>query len=463
MAVAIALGTVPACWARTPAPPAAANRQPAAAQSRRRQDQAGDKDKGAAHRRPSSDAYAAMPLTERLAIQSDLIWSGDYNGGVNGEFGDRAIAAVKTFQKRNKGKETGILTPAGAQTLAALRSRSKQDTGRLASWSRIPTLRRRTARHSGQARAAIRAGHHRQPLVVGARRGADRDLPRERWRAHAHGIVRGTEEEAAKRRVEYNVLAAGFLRALRHAGPEEILCARPSQGQRSARHDRAVRPGDGRHHAAGRGRDVERIRAVQRKPSTAPAKRKVEYATGIVVSQAGHVVTERQAHRRLPGASSWRDSAMPTGSPRTRPPTSPCCASTARNLKPLAALGRCAEKRRADPDRHRRSAGPGRARNAVTAGTRSCAGSKARGSLLDAAPSRGFAGARRARRPGPVRRHGRHVRAKSAGPPVQRRSARSGRHHPEIPGGARACSRRSAAASADAAKAAVVRVICVRK
>src|SRR5215204_3230951 len=43
----------------------------------------------------TKDAYAAMPMAERLSIQSDLIWSGDYNGGVTGEFGDRAIAAVK--------------------------------------------------------------------------------------------------------------------------------------------------------------------------------------------------------------------------------------------------------------------------------------------------------------------------------------------------------------------------------
>src|SRR5688572_13992769 len=48
----------------------------------------------------TKDAYAAMPVAERLAIQSDLIWSGDYNGGVTGEFGDRAIAAVKAFQKK---------------------------------------------------------------------------------------------------------------------------------------------------------------------------------------------------------------------------------------------------------------------------------------------------------------------------------------------------------------------------
>lgn len=73
------------------------------------------------------DAYAAMPAAERVAIQSDLIWSGDYNGGVTGEFGDRAIAAVKAFQKKQKGKETGILTPEERAALAgAVKSQREQ-------------------------------------------------------------------------------------------------------------------------------------------------------------------------------------------------------------------------------------------------------------------------------------------------------------------------------------------------
>ena len=54
-------------------------------------------------------SYNAIPLADRLAIQNDLVWTGDYNGLVNGEFSERAIAAVKAFQKRQGGKETGVL------------------------------------------------------------------------------------------------------------------------------------------------------------------------------------------------------------------------------------------------------------------------------------------------------------------------------------------------------------------
>lgn len=72
-------------------------------------------------------AYAALPVAERYAIQSDLIWSGDYDGGISGEFNDRAVAAVKAFQKRNKAQETGILAPQERAALAsAVREQQEQ-------------------------------------------------------------------------------------------------------------------------------------------------------------------------------------------------------------------------------------------------------------------------------------------------------------------------------------------------
>jgi hypothetical protein len=71
-------------------------------------------------------SYTAIPLAERLAIQNDLVWTGDYNGLVNGEFGERAIAAVKAFQKRNGAKETGVLNQPERATLAAA-AKPKQD------------------------------------------------------------------------------------------------------------------------------------------------------------------------------------------------------------------------------------------------------------------------------------------------------------------------------------------------
>ena len=46
-------------------------------------------EKTAATEAIAANSYAAIPLTERVAIQNDLIWTGDYNGTVGGDFGER--------------------------------------------------------------------------------------------------------------------------------------------------------------------------------------------------------------------------------------------------------------------------------------------------------------------------------------------------------------------------------------
>jgi len=71
-------------------------------------------------------AYAAMPEAERLAIQANLAWVDAYEGGAGGDFDDKTIAAVRTFQSRNSGKATGILT-APERDLLATAAKSRED------------------------------------------------------------------------------------------------------------------------------------------------------------------------------------------------------------------------------------------------------------------------------------------------------------------------------------------------
>src|SRR5205823_2900469 len=52
-------------------------------------------------------------------IQLDLAWTGDYNGLANGESNDKTIAAIKTFQRNRKFKETGVLNTQERALLAA--------------------------------------------------------------------------------------------------------------------------------------------------------------------------------------------------------------------------------------------------------------------------------------------------------------------------------------------------------
>src|SRR6185437_3955434 len=74
----------------------------------------------------ANNALAGIPRDEQLAIQSALLWAGDYTG--TGESGDDAmLTAVKNFQKRKKYKITGTLTDAErAELVAAAKSHDDQ-------------------------------------------------------------------------------------------------------------------------------------------------------------------------------------------------------------------------------------------------------------------------------------------------------------------------------------------------
>lgn len=74
----------------------------------------------------SGGNYAGTPVAERAAIQFDLAWTGHFNGLINGEFNDRSVAAVKAFQKDFKLKETGFLAAAERAQLATM-SKAKQE------------------------------------------------------------------------------------------------------------------------------------------------------------------------------------------------------------------------------------------------------------------------------------------------------------------------------------------------
>src|SRR5664279_6487700 len=58
-----------------------------------------------------ADTANAMAQAERLALQSDLAWVGQYNGAITGEVSERMVAAIKEFQKLRGGKQTGTLNP----------------------------------------------------------------------------------------------------------------------------------------------------------------------------------------------------------------------------------------------------------------------------------------------------------------------------------------------------------------
>jgi hypothetical protein len=76
-----------------------------------------------------ADTANAMAQGERLALQSDLAWVGQYNGAISGEISDRMVAAIKKFQKARGGKETGVLNPQERSVLADTAKRRRDNAG----------------------------------------------------------------------------------------------------------------------------------------------------------------------------------------------------------------------------------------------------------------------------------------------------------------------------------------------
>src|SRR5271169_4713317 len=76
-----------------------------------------------------ADTANAMAQAERLALQSDLAWVGQYNGAISGEVSDRMVAAIKEFQKSRGGKQTGVLNPQERSVLAETARRRQDNVG----------------------------------------------------------------------------------------------------------------------------------------------------------------------------------------------------------------------------------------------------------------------------------------------------------------------------------------------
>lgn len=76
-----------------------------------------------------ADTANAMAQAERQAIQSDLAWAGHYNGAINGEVSERMVAAIKAFQKERGGKQTGVLNPQERGVLAEAAKKRQDNVG----------------------------------------------------------------------------------------------------------------------------------------------------------------------------------------------------------------------------------------------------------------------------------------------------------------------------------------------
>jgi S1-C subfamily serine protease len=239
--------------------------------------------------------YAVMTAGERMAIQSDLIWTGDYNGMIAADMGERAIAAVKTFQKRWGGKDTGALSDADRQKLAQ-EAKPKQDA---AGWRLIDD-------HATGAWLGLPTKVVPRAVNVGGGsrwQSAHGEVQIDTFRIAASGTTLNAvfdklKKEPATRKVEYSVLKgdAAVLSGLQ--GLKKFYV-------RAQFKDNEVRGVTILYDQALEG-TMDAITVAMSNafvafpdgivtgllPPGPPPKRKVDYGTGIVVSTTGHILTD---------------------------------------------------------------------------------------------------------------------------------------------------------------------------
>ncbi len=77
----------------------------------------------------ASETADGMTQAERLSLQSDLAWVGEYNGAITGDVSARMVNAIKEYQKNKGGKPTGVLNPQERAALAETARRKQESVG----------------------------------------------------------------------------------------------------------------------------------------------------------------------------------------------------------------------------------------------------------------------------------------------------------------------------------------------
>ena len=168
-----------------------------------------------------ADTANAMATADRLALRSDLAWVGEYNGAITGDVSERMVAAIKEYQKNRGGKQTGVLNPQERGILGGHRQGRQESVG----WKIVT-----------DAGTGVRLGI---PTKLVPQQASDANGTK--WTSPTGTIQinwRGARKPARSRQSSPNARRrsrgaarlhrgqAGLLRAVRPAGPEEILSAR---------------------------------------------------------------------------------------------------------------------------------------------------------------------------------------------------------------------------------------------
>jgi peptidoglycan hydrolase-like protein with peptidoglycan-binding domain len=239
-----------------------------------------------------ADTASAMAQAERQAIQSDLAWVGHYNGAINGEVSDRMVAAIKAFQKDQGSKQTGVLNPQERGALAEGAKKRQDNVG----WKvvfdagtgvRLGVPTKLVPQQSSDASGARWSSTTGTIQIQMARR-------KEAGPTTAK-LADQEKKEPAGRRIDYSVVKPDFFVLSGMQGLKKFYLRGQIKGDEvrilTILYDQAT---EGTMEPV----VVAMSSAFNPFPNGAqagpPPRKSVEYGTGIVVSDDGAIVTDRQ-------------------------------------------------------------------------------------------------------------------------------------------------------------------------
>jgi peptidoglycan hydrolase-like protein with peptidoglycan-binding domain len=239
-----------------------------------------------------ADTASAMAQAERQAIQSDLAWVGHYNGAINGEVSDRMVAAIKAFQKDQGGKQTGVLNPQERGVLAEGAKKRQDNVGwkvvfDAGTGGRLGVPTKLVPQQSSDANGARWSSTTGTIQIQMARR-------KEAAPTTAK-LAEQEKKEPAGRRIDYTVVKPDFFVLSGMQGLKKFYLRGQIKGDEvrilTILYDQAT---EGTMEPV----VVAMSSAFTPFPNGAqagpPPRKSVEYGTGIVVSEDGAIVTDRQ-------------------------------------------------------------------------------------------------------------------------------------------------------------------------
>ncbi|UWU69250.1 serine protease [Bradyrhizobium sp. NC92] len=238
---------------------------------------------------PSATADA-MAKAERLALQSDLAWVGQYNGAITGDVSERMVNAIKEYQKTKGGKPTGVLNPQERAVLAETARKKQESVGwkivtEPTSGARLGIPGKLVPQQASDANGSKWTSPTGTVQVV---------LSRRKEANPTSAKLAELEKEPSGRKVDYTVVKPDFFVLSGLQGLKKFYVRGTFRGDEvrtmTILYDQATE------------NTVEPVviamssafNAFPSGPLAGPPPRKtVEYGTGIVVSEDGAIVTDR--------------------------------------------------------------------------------------------------------------------------------------------------------------------------